>query len=325
MSLQVVKAGIADSIRDGGRNGYQHLGINVTGAMDVFAMQVANILVGNNRNEAVLELYFPASVFRFTASAIISLAGADFLPHINEEPVNILQPITVQKGDILNFKKINNGARCYLAVKGGIEADDWLGSKTTNTKAAAGGYEGRYLKKKDEINFSATVINEEKRFRALSWRAVLPSFENKNEIGFIPGQEWNWLNEEAKQVFLNTAFTIHAHSDSMGYRVENKKISAGPFEELVSTGVGYGTVQLLPDGSFIILMADHQTTGGYPRIAHIITAHHSVLAQLKPGDEFRFKKYTIEEAEDLLVAQENFLAQLKHAITFKWNEYFSAH
>src|SRR5688572_4286001 len=151
MSLRIIKAGIHDTIQDQGRYGYQQFGINPNGAMDRYSMSVANILVGNDPSEAVIELHFPSSVFLFTRACLLAISGADFSPSINGDPVNINQPIVVAKNDILHFQKPVRGARCYLAIDEGFELDKWLNSYSTNTKAKAGGFHGRTLQKDDEL------------------------------------------------------------------------------------------------------------------------------------------------------------------------------
>ena len=153
MSIKIIKAGILDTIQDLGRHGYQHLGINPGGAMDKYAMQVTNSLVGNQPGEAVIELHFPASVFLFTQPALIALGGAEFSASINGEPVPNLHAIIVCKNDVLQFHRPLYGERAYLAMSGGLVIDQWMNSYSTHLKANAGGFHGRSLQKDDEILF----------------------------------------------------------------------------------------------------------------------------------------------------------------------------
>lgn len=332
MSLVVIKAGILDSIQDGGRYGSQHLGINPTGAMDKYAMQVTNLLVGNDPQEAVIELHFPSAAFLFTEPALIALGGADFSASINGEQVPNLHPVLVGKNDVLQFHRPVSGARAYLAVKGGFAIPQWMNSYSTHLKAKAGGFLGRALKKNDELPLKEALKKNnwpaQKNFAVLPWKAdatFLPAEKittaGATEILVLPGNEWSRLSVEAKENFLMTFFVITQQSDRMGYRLDNIPLPVLSKEELVSAAVNFGTVQLLPDGKLIILMADHQTTGGYPRIAHVITAHHSRLAQLKAGDKIHFKLSTQEEAEEWLGKQEQHLQQLGNACTFRLEEY----
>lgn len=324
MSLQIIKAGILDTIQDAGRFGCQHLGINPSGAMDQYSMQVANMLVGNDPDEAVIEMHFPASVFLFIQPALISIVGADFSASINGEPVPLLHPVIVCKNDILHFHKPLKGARAYLAIAGGLAIEKWLNSFSTNLKAAAGGYLGRNLHKEDEIKFRQSAPKHNKdNYAVLPWQADTNwADETPNEIYALPGNEWNQLTTDSKENFTMGAFIITQQSDRMGYRLNSIPLHSLTKEELVSSAVSFGTVQLLPDGKLIVLMADHQTTGGYPRIAHVISAHQSKLAQMKAGDKIHFQLTDQQTAEEMLVKQHKHLLQLKTACKFKLQEYF---
>ncbi len=322
--MKVIKSGILDTIQDNGRYGSQHLGINPAGAMDKYAMRVTNMLVGNKPDEAIIEMHFPAAVFMFTQPALIALGGADFSASINGEPVATLHAIIVCKNDVLQFHKPVNGARVYLAVNGGLVTDNWMNSYSTHLKAKAGGYEGRNLRKDDELllrePFSVSVQQED--FIVLPWKADTKWSDESKEILILPGNEWERLTTESKENFTMTSFVITQQSDRMGYRLNNIPMHSITKEEVVSSAVSFGTIQLLPDGGLIILMADHQTTGGYPRVAHVISAHHSKLAQMKAGDKIQFRFTDQQTAEELLIKQQQHLLQLQNACTFKLEQYF---
>ncbi len=327
--MRIIKSGILDSIQDAGRYGHQHLGINPTGAMDKYAMQLTNLLVSNELNEAVIEMHFPAPVFMFTQPALIAIGGADFSPSINGEPVPCLHPILVGKNDVLQFHKPVNGARAYIAVAGGILIKEWMNSKSTNLKAKAGGFYGRKLQKDDQLilRTTKTFSSHQTDFTILPWQAAIqwrrPSkIENIHCINILPGKEWDRLTDESKQLITTAPIEISQQSDRMGYRLNNIPLNTHIKEEVISSGVSYGTLQLLPDGKLIILMADHQTTGGYPRIAHIISADHSTMAQLKAGDKIQFCITDQQTAEDLYLQQQQHLLQLQNACTFRLQEYF---
>ena len=326
MSLKIIKAGILDTIQDNGRYGNQHLGINPTGAMDKYAMQIANMLVGNKPGEAVIEMHFPAAVFMFTQSALIALGGADFSASINGEPVPNLHTIAVGKNDVLQFHKPVNGARAYLAVAGGLELDKWMNSYSTHLKAKAGGYHGRNLRKDDELFLRQPFFLSEQQndVVVLPWQADTKWTDGDKEILVLPGNEWDNLTNESKENFTMTSFVITQQSDRMGYRLSNIPLHSLTKDEVVSSAVSSGTIQLLPDGGLIVLMADHQTTGGYPRLAHVISAHHSKLAQMKAGDKIQFRFTNQQTAEDLLIKQQQHLLQLQNACTFRLEQYFNA-
>lgn len=325
MSLKVIKAGILDTIQDAGRYGYQHLGINPGGVMDPFSAAVANLLAGNKQNTALIELHFPVSVFLFQQQTLIAIAGANFSPVINGESIPIHQPIIVSKNSVLQFQKIKAGARAYLAVHNGVNVASWLGSCSTNLKAAVGGFHGRALQKNDEIYFNSgsyTGLLQGKDFITLPWKADV-DWENtaSTELFFLPGNEWDRLSADTKAKFPDTLFHITNQSDRMGYRLDGTPIFVANDGELVSSGVTRGTIQLLPNGQLIILMADHQTVGGYPRIGHVISAHLPKLAQRSAGDSIQFKITSTQEAERLFLKQQQHLQQLQNACTLKLKEY----
>ncbi|HWR33907.1 MAG TPA: biotin-dependent carboxyltransferase family protein [Chitinophagaceae bacterium] len=327
MSLKIIKAGIQDTVQDMGRYGYQSLGINPGGIMDKFSAQVANMLVGNEINKTVIELHFPASVFMFDQPVLIALSGADFSPSINGEKILSNHPVLVNKSSILQFHKVEKGARVYLAVHGGIDVPEWLGSRSTHLKAGFGGYYGRALQKEDEIRVTssglASSILKEKEFIVLPWQADDNWGDVTGEIFILPGNEWERLTSSSKENFVMTSFVITNQSDRMGYRLNNIPLSCMNNEELVSSAVSFGTVQLLPDGRLIVLMADHQTTGGYPRIAHVISAHHKKMAQMKAGDKIHFRFTDQQTAEQLMIKQQQHLQQLQNACKFRLQEFFN--
>jgi antagonist of KipI len=310
MSIEVIKAGIADSVQDGGRLGHQHLGINPNGAMDLAAMQVANALVGNDLHEAVVELCFPSSTFAFRKPALIALSGANFNAEINGVRVPINQVIAVPANSELKFQKTEQGVFAYLAVRGGFELACWMGSFSTNTKAQAGGWKGRSLQKGDLL-----ICNESLEVPALKifpWRANVYDFYSEPEaIQILKGNEFAWLDEKSQEKIFESEFSVTALRDRMGYRLQGESLSRSQQQELVSTMATFGTVQLLPDGQLIVLMADHQTTGGYPRVAQVTAAARSKLVQSNVRAGIRFREVTLQDAEDLMVNHQKILKQIQ--------------
>jgi len=328
MSLQIIKGGMLDTIRDEGRFGFQYAGINPGGAMDVFSMRIANILVGNNMREAVIEMHFPSSVILFQQDTIIALSGADFTPVINEVAVPLHKPIHVYSGSILKCKQLKKGARCYLALKGGMNIPAWLHSSSTNTRVGLDGIIGRTIHTDDIISYKNEIPQSlhQTTFHILPWMAGIKwdfSSIADDTIYILPGHEWGRLTDEAKKDFTNEPFRITALSDRMGYQLEGKVLYTDSKEEIISSAVCFGTIQLLPGGQLIVLMADHQTTGGYPRAAHVITSHLSKLAQMKAGDKIRFQLTDIKTAEEFLVKQERHLQQLQLACSTRLQEYLN--
>lgn len=327
MCISIIKPGLLGTIQDMGRYGYGSLGINCGGAMDRYAAQVANMLVGNSVHEAVMEIHFPGPQVLFEQNALISITGANFTPTLNDEPLPLWQPILVRKNTILHFPKLQQGARSYVAIHAGFCIEPWLNSYSTNVKAGAGGYKGRKFEKGDELMakenslYFAAWMKEGKDAIPLHWRAdVANAYQFPNEIFFIEGNEFAQLTDASANDFLQSNFIVHPFSDRMGYQVKGPELVLKEKTELVSASVSFGTIQLLPNAELIILMADHQTTGGYPRIGHVITAHLPKLAQLRPSDCIQFKKITVDKAEELFFAQQKELTILQTACFDHLNE-----
>ncbi|MBS1668045.1 MAG: biotin-dependent carboxyltransferase [Bacteroidetes bacterium] len=320
MSLSIIKPGLLDTVQDLGRYGYSHWGINPGGAMDVYAAKVANMLVGNCPTEAVIEMHFPGPQILFNQNTLIAIAGADFSPCLNEEPLPLWTPIVVRRNTVLQFPQLKKGAVAYLAIHGGIAVDKWLGSYSTNLKAGAGGVSGRQLKKGDDLCFKdnriyfAGMLREQDNLMPLQWRVnVRKTYKHPHEIFIIKGNEWEYLTGTSQYDFLQNDFIVHPSSDRMGYQLRGNMMQTSHPIEMVSCGVSYGTLQLLPDGHLIALMADHQTTGGYPRIGNVIAAHLPKLAQLRPSDNVQFKLVDLDVAERMFLSQQNDLHILERA------------
>lgn len=320
MSITIIKPGLFDTIQDLGRSGYACQGVNPGGVMDRFAARLANALTGNPEGEALLEIHFPGPQILFEKDALISLTGANFLPTINDEPIACWQPIFVKKNTVMQFTGKAWGARAYLAVHGGFCADAWLNSASTHTKAAMGGHKGRKLEKNDKLCFQELLagieqhIDQHTNYKTLPWRPRIHDvYQWQDEILFMQGHEWEQLIPAAQETIINEPFYLSGMSDRMGYQLQGSPLRAAGEEELISSAVNYGTMQLLPGGQLIVLMADHQTTGGYPKIGHVISAHFPKLAQLSAGDPIRFKRTTIEEAESLLLSHEKDVTIMRRA------------
>lgn len=315
-----------DTIQDLGRFGFQHLGINPGGAMDRFAAQSVNMLVGNSIREPVIELHFPASIFLFECETMLAIGGADFSATLNGDDIPLWQPIIAAKNSILQFQKWKQGARCYLGVREKLDVQKWLNGYGTNVKAAGGGFNGRTLQKDDAIAFREKndykSFLQENDLRVLHWKAdTLWNTASVDRIAVTPGNEWNRLAQESRNKFLKDAFVIGSLADRMGYRLQGT-LKANENGELISSVVSFGTIQLLPNGELIILMADHQTAGGYPRIAHVVSAHLPLLAQKQPGDKIYFRLTDQQRAEDLFLQQHQHLLQLQNACKFRLEEFF---
>ena len=312
MGIKIIKPGIFTTIQDLGRVGYRAVGIGPSGAMDSFAATVANYLVENDKNSPVIEMHFPAAEILFESTALISITGGDFGAVLNEVPVSIWKPFFVQANDRLSFKKQVSGARAYVAIHGGIKATSWLDSCSTHTKLNVGGYKGRAFLKKDRIVFNKVMqrfsINNFPDLKSI----IQPVYEMPNLVRCIAGPEWDLMQESSRSIISESSFLITADSDRMGFRLKGENLNQQAAEQLISSPVTYGTVQLLPNGQLIILMADHQTTGGYPRIAHVISADLPKLAQSGIHSNIQFKMIAYQNATDALFSLHQTLTSIKN-------------
>jgi antagonist of KipI len=310
MSIQILKPGILDSLQGLPVTGKQHQGFSPGGSMDEVAHSVANALVGNKREAIVLEMHIPAAVIVFNKETLFTFTGAVTSATLDNETVNSNQPIIVNAGSKLTFNTGTNGARIYLAVQGGF----------VFTK-------GR-LQKNDVL---LTVQSFNYHFEGVGqlhalttgWTAQTVEFYRCNIIRCIQGPNFNVLSKKEIEQFENKRFEIDLQSNRMGFRLKSDPICHTIPTELLSTAVTRCTLQLTPAGQLIVLMADHQTTGGYPRIGTVIGADMASLAQMPIGSSFGIKWIDIQEAERLLLQQETNLQQLENACKFRLQEYFS--
>ena len=313
------------TLQGGLRYGHRDTGIGPGGAMDLFAMEVANYLVGNEATAAVLEMNFPAPEIFFQKDALVALAGADMGACINEEQIPVWKPMLIKKDSVLKFRIPVHGSKLYLAVQGGWKAEQWLGSTSTHLKAAAGGFSGRELQKDDLVGFNETPrsVTENKILPwGLSSHELQKVYPANKELRCICGTEWDLLSASSRTVFEQQPFMVTNQSDRMGYRLSGIPLSLGEAVEMISSAVDAGAIQLLPDGNLVALMADHQTTGGYPRVASVIKADMPVLAQLNPGDKFCFTIVDVREAEDALISRKEKLQAIREVCRQQYQNYF---
>lgn len=314
--MEVIKAGILDSFQDSGRQGFAHLGVGIGGCMDPIAGRVANLLVGNPETFVVLEMHFPAPVLQFPEGAYIALSGADFGAMANNVELPINRRVMLPAGTRLHFTRKIWGQRCYLAVKGGWKLTSVLGSFSTHLKASFGGWKGRALQKGDTIPIGLSNQVHSINAEIAKW-FVYPDFlYNAGSIRVMPGPEWDWLEYSTQKKLLNEPFTITNQSDRMGYHLKGIALERSEKRELLSSGVLPGSIQLLPNGNPLLLMADCQTTGGYPRILQVAKVDLPKLAQMGAGESFSFNLIDTREAIALLDNCMNQITGLYGAIAF---------
>ncbi len=311
MAIKIIKPGIFTTVQDLGRNGYRSIGIGPGGAMDFFAASVANFLVGNDEKSPVVEMHFPAPEVLFQEDALVSITGGNFNGYIEDKPASLWQPFLVKRNEKLSFKKYVHGARAYLAIQGGVSSDKWLNSFSTHTGVKAGGYFGRPLLKDDTIQ-----LNSSRQFYSISdfpdlTDLISQVYDPVSRVKCIAGAEWASLNEESKKIFAGSPFTVSSQSDRMGYRLQGINLALKETIQLISSPVDTGTIQLLPNGQLILLMADHQTAGGYPRIANVIASYLPKLAQSSIQSTINFEMIEPGIAEETLLSLYQTLGYIK--------------
>lgn len=317
MSIFIRKEGILSTLQDLGRDGFRNLGINRNGAMDKTAVRLINILLGNDETEAVLEIHFPAPEILFEEDAGFALGGGDFDAKLNNTKLENWKLYFAEKESVLKFVGKTFGNCTYLSVRGGFKIKKWLGSASTNLTAEIGGFSGRKLQKFDRLNFNQKTIDKKQKTNYKISNSLIPFYSRFPIVRVVAGAEFELLTALSENAFLRQDFAITQNSNRMGFRLEGEPINLLHKKELVSSAVSFGTIQLLPDGQIIILMADHQTSGGYPRIANVVEIDLPLVAQLGINDKIAFRLISLGEAENLILQSEFELNRLKFGIKTK--------
>ncbi|WP_188623191.1 biotin-dependent carboxyltransferase family protein [Caldalkalibacillus thermarum] len=311
--FEVIKPGLYTTVQDLGRAGFQQYGMVASGAMDPFAIQVANLLVGNRRNEAALEITLVGPELRLLNDVVLAICGADLSPSLDGHQVPLWKSFLAKAGQTLSFAAPKQGARAYLAASGGIDVPLVMGSKSTYTKGKVGGLKGRPLAKGDVINGGEAPQAKEKLAGRGLVKSDIPVYHNNQRIRVILGPEQSAFTEESIETFLTKSYQITNQADRMGYRLAGPKLRHKSGADIISDAVALGTIQVPSSGEPIILMADRQTTGGYTRIANVISVDIPFIAQMRPGDKVRFQAVSVEEAHRLYRERERFLRCLSVA------------
>jgi antagonist of KipI len=305
--LRVEKPGLFTTVQDLGRPNAIAAGVPPGGAMDRFAHRAANLLAGNGEDAATLECTLSGPDFMILQSCLVAITGADFDPRVNGRPVPMWTGIFLSLGDELTFAGRRSGARLYIAVAGGVAGDRWLSSLSTNMLAARGGMHGRLVTAGDVIAVAGQAAAPAISGRHLGDH-LRPDYGGRT-LGAIAGPHVKRLGPEGRKVLFGSVFRVGRDADRMGCRLEGPVLDA-PGDELVSFGLVAGAVQVPRSGHPILLMADHQTAGGYPVVATVVSAAMPVAAQLLPGDEVSFAEVSIEAARGMRAAQREALDSL---------------
>jgi antagonist of KipI len=302
VSVRVLRPGLLTTVQDRGRHGYQRVGLCPGGAMDPVALALANALVGNPPDEAALEITVIGPEIVFEVDTLVAVCGAEFASSF---PHN--RPVLARAATRFNAGRATRGARAYIAVAGGFAVDPVLGSRSTYLPGQFGGYEGRALKHGDVLPLRDPAAAE--RFSDLKnakdgtvrWSAPPLTLPDREPIlvHVIEGQHFASFDANSQRAFFDTVWRVAPDSNRMGFRLSGPPLGRPQADEILSGPTCLGSVQVPPSGVPIALMADHQTTGGYPRIAEIASADVARLAQLAPGGKVHFAKCSLEIAAEL--------------------------
>lgn len=325
MSIKIEYPGMLTTLQDLGRPGYQKYGVVVGGGMDAVALRLANLIVGNGEGKAVMEITLHGPKIRFIESQLIALTGADLSARLNGEPVPLWRPLFAEKYSLLSFGKPIMGRFAYLAVAGGLDIPKVMDSYSTYLQAGIGGWKGRALQKNDLIGCNKpTIVGErilenirKRNNKRANWYPslqLIPQYHESPLLKVIKGPEYDWFSQDSKRRLWEQNFIVSRQSSRMGYQLEGPLLSLQNKSEILSTAVTFGTIQVPPGGKLIILGADSQTIGGYPRIAQIISTDLPYFVQAQEGQAIRFQEVSIEEAQQRFCQHEINMESLKRAI-----------
>lgn len=303
--LHVVEPGLLTTVQDLGRDGFGPLGVSPSGAADALSLRLGNRLVGNPESAAALEMTLLGGAFVFPDGATIVLSGSDFGATLDGAPVEVYSSTRVKPGQTLRLGPSRSGARCYLCMQGGLHPEPFLGSASTHLLSGLGGYHGRALRRGDALSIGPAPFSYRRRTLP---PGILGQIAPRKTLRVTPGPQSDSFPESVRQLLYTSAYRVAEESNRMGIRLEGPPLALEGAGDMITEGVSLGAIQVPIGGLPIILFVEQQTTGGYPKIANVISADFSSLGQLRPRDEIRFEPVSFEEAHSLLVQQETLLA-----------------
>ncbi len=313
-TLEIISPGIMTTVQDTGRYGYGRFGVAPSGALDCFAMRVANLLVGNREDQACLETMLLGPGIRFLTEAVVAVTGGDLQPKRNKQPIEMWRSHAFKKDDVLSFGSAVSGFRAYIAIAGGIGVPRVMGSRSTNLPSGFGGHEGRILKKEDILKCDerrGPRIEPGPPFNP-EW---IPQYSDKWKLRVILGPQDDHFPDDSRDNFSGNTYTMSQDSDRTGIRLEGPEIRCKPDIEasIVSEGVIAGSIQIPGDGKPIIILGE-TVTGGYRKIATVISADLPLLGQIKPGDGIQFEVVSLKQAHLALQKMEERINSLKRTL-----------
>lgn len=305
--IEIITPGLLTTVQDFGRVGVMKNGFTQNGAMDRYSMTVANRLCGNCDSAPVLEMTVLGVTARFTQDTVVCVSGADFGAKINDKPIKRNKAYKINNGDILSMGAAKSGMRAYLAVAGGIVGEYVFGSASTNLKFAFGGHFGKKLQSGDvlSIGTGAFPLGEIDK-----WEIPESEYSKDAQLRVVLGPQNEMFTDEDIRLFLSQEYEATVQSDRMGIRLSGEPLKSKNGMDIISDGIVFGSVQVPNSGEPIILMADHQTTGGYAKIATVISVDLPRASQLSAGNTVRFRSVTVEEAEQEAKKQKRFFDNL---------------
>ena len=315
--IEVLAPGLLTTVQDFGREGFGPMGVSPSGAADPIALRIGNRLVGNQESAAALEMTLLGGTFQFPEGALAALTGSDFGAALDGAGVPPWTSFEVKHGQTLRLGPTRSGARCYLCLQGGIAVTPFLGSASTHLLSGLGGYEGRALRKGDVLKMgdSRGPRRTGHARRALSTtrcRKLAPKIRERlaprRILRVTPGPQSAWFSQAAEEALYGGTYHVSEEANRMGLRLHGPPLPEGAHGAMISEGVSLGAVQIAAGGMPIILFVEQQTTGGYAKMANVISTDFGSLGQLRPRDEIRFERVTFEAARNLLMEQETLLA-----------------
>ncbi len=304
-TIQVQAPGLFTTVQDLGREGFGPLGVSASGAADPISLRLGNRLVGNPDDAAGIEMTLLGGAFLFPEGAVLALSGSDFGARLDHVPVDPSMSFEARPGQTLRLGPTRSGARSYLCVQGGIDVMPFLGSASTHTLSGLGGFEGRPLRKGDVLSIGGAPQSYRKRIVAPH---ILSRLSPRKILRCTSGPQSEWFAESSQHLFYSSTYRVTEESNRMGLRLEGPSIPVSSGGHMITEGVSLGAIQVPGGGSPIILFVEQQTTGGYPKLANVISADLPSVGQLRPRDEIRFERVTFEVARALFQKQEQLLA-----------------
>ena len=307
-TIQVQSPGLFTTVQDLGRPGFGAIGLSPSGAADPISLRLGNSLVSNNHGAAALEMTLIGGSFLFPEGGTIALAGSDFNATLNDQAVAPWKAVKISAGQVLRLGPTRTGARCYLCVQGGVEVKSFLGTASTHILSGLGGLEGRALRKGDVLHIGPeTTTFQERNISPQFLQRLFP----RKTLRVTPGPQSDWFPEPSQHLFYSNTYRVTEDSNRMGLRLEGAPIPPHSKGQMITEGVSLGAVQIPDGGQPILLFVEQQTTGGYPKIANVISADLASIGQLRPRDEVRFEKIDMQSARILFKEQEEILTSVE--------------